>query len=331
VLQGLKSLLLTCLCSVALAMAVVAASAQTLKAQTFPAHPIHVIIPYAPGGGTDIVVRMIAPDAGADLGQSIIVDNRPGASTMIGTGAVARAPADGYTLLATDSALLINPGLFKTQLPYDTLKQLTGVTMMATSPALLVVHPNVPARNIAELIALARSRPGALNYSSGGIGTAPHMAAELMKLAAGIDVKHIPYKGTSPALTAVLAGQVDMAFVGISSAAPFIAAGQLRAIALTGKARQPGLPDVATFAENGLDVDGSSYWGVYAPAGVPAAVIDRLNRAFTQALHAPGNETKLAVLGFAPIANSPQEHTAQLRALVAQWTAVVDKAAIKVQ
>jgi tripartite-type tricarboxylate transporter receptor subunit TctC len=300
-------------------------------AQNYPTHPIRIIIPYPPGGGTDIVVRMIAPDAGATLGQPIIIDNRPGASSMIGTGAVARAPADGYTLLATDSAVLINPGLFKTQLPYDTLKQLTGVTMMATSPALLVVYPNVPARNMAELIALAKSRPGALNYGSGGVGAAPHMAAELLKLAAGIDVRHIPYKGTSPALTAALAGEVDMAFVGISSAAPFIASGRLRAIALTGPARQPGLPDVPTFAENGLDVDGSSYWGIYAPAGVPSPVIDRLHRAFKQALHAPDNEEKLAGLGFAPIANSPQEHTAQLRALVAQWTAVVDRAAIRIE
>jgi tripartite-type tricarboxylate transporter receptor subunit TctC len=326
VLQGMKSLLLTCLCSAALAMAAAAA-----PAQTFPAHPIRIIIPYPPGGGTDIIVRMIAPDAGTALGQPIVVDNRPGASTMIGTGAVARAPADGYTLLATDSAILINPGLFRTQLPYDTLKQLTGVTMMATSPALLVVYPNVPARNLAELVALAKSRPGTLNYSSGGVGTAPHMAAELTKLAAGIDVRHIPYKGTSPALTAVLAGQVDMAFVGISSAGTFIAAGQLRAIALTGPARDASLPGTPTFAESGLNVDGSSYWGIYAPAGAPALVVDRLNRAFTQALHAPDNEKKLAGLGFAAIANSPQEHTAQLHALVAQWTAVVDKAAIKVE
>jgi tripartite-type tricarboxylate transporter receptor subunit TctC len=326
VLQGLKSLLLKCLCSAAAAM-----TSGAGPAQNYPAHPVRVVIPYAPGGGTDIIVRMIAPDTGTALGQPIIVDNRPGASTMIGTGAVARAPADGYTLLATDSALLINPGLFKTQLTYDTLKQLTGVTMMATSPALLVVYPNVPARNLAELVALAKSRPGALNYSSGGVGTAPHMAAELTKLAAGIDVRHIPYKGTSPALTAVLAGQVDMAFVGISSAGPFIAAGQLRAIALTGQARHPSLPGTPTFAENGLDVDGSSYWGIYAPAGVPAPIIDRLNRAFTQALHAPDNENKLADLGFAAIANSPQEHTAQLHALVEQWTTVVDKAAIKVE
>jgi tripartite-type tricarboxylate transporter receptor subunit TctC len=226
---------------------------------------------------------------------------------------------------------LINPGLFKAQLPYDTLKQLKGVTMMATSPALLVVNPNVLAKNLAELLALAKSKAGEFTYGSGGFGTAPHLAAELMKLAAGIDVRHIPYKGTGPALTAVLAGHVDMAFVGISSVGPFIASGQLRAMALAGQQRNSSLPDVPTFAENKLDVDGSSYWGIYAPTGVPDKIIGQLNRAFTQALHTPDNEKKLADLGFEPIANSPQEHTAQMHAMVGQWTAVVDKASIKVE
>lgn len=324
--MGLKSLLLQCFYSAAITLAAGAAAAQN-----FPAHPIRVIIPYAPGGGTDIILRMIAPEAGNLLRQSIIVDNRPGASSMIGTGAVVRTPADGYTLLATDSALLINPGLFRTQLPYDTLKQLKGVTMMATSPALLVVNPNVPAKNLAELFALAKSKAGEFTYGSGGVGTAPHLAGELMKLAAGIDVRHIPYKGTGPALTAVLAGQVNMAFVGISSVGPFIASGQLRATALAGQQRNPSLPDVPTFKENNLDVDGSSYWGIYAPAGVPDTIVDQLNRAFTQALRTPDNEKKLADLGFMPIANSPQEHTAQLHTMIAQWTTFVDRASIKIE
>jgi tripartite-type tricarboxylate transporter receptor subunit TctC len=326
VLMGLKSLFLKCFYGAAITMTAGAATAQN-----FPAHPLRVIIPYPPGGGTDIILRMIAPGAGTILRQSIIVENRPGASSIIGTGAVVRAPADGYTLLATDSALLINPGLFKTQLPYDTLNQLKGVTMMATSPALLVVNPSVPARNLAELLVLAKSKPGKFAYGSGGVGTAPHLAGELMKLAAGIDVRHIPYKGTGPALTAVLAGQVDMAFVGISSVGPFVVSGQLRATALAGQQRNPSLPDVPTFEENNLDVDGSSYWGIYAPTGVPDTIIDQLNRAFTRALRAPDNEKKLADLGFMPIANSPQQHTAQLRTMVAQWTAFIDRASIKVE
>src|SRR5262249_35079545 len=158
------------------------------------------------------------------------------------------------------------------------------------SPALLVVNPNVPAKNLAELLALAKSKAGEFTYGSGGVGSAPHLAGELMKLAAGIDVRHIPYKGTGPALTAVLAGHVDMAFVGISSVGAFIASGQLRPIALAGQQRNLSLPDVPTFAENKLDVDGSSYWGIYAPTGVPDTIIDQLNWAFTQALHTTDNE-----------------------------------------
>lgn len=314
-----------------LVAALIVAPAWGVSAQTFPDHPIHVIIPYAPGGGTDIVFRIIAPAAGAALGQPIVVDNRPGASTMAGTGAVARASADGYTLLATDSAILINPGLFKSRLPYDTAKQFTGVTMMATSPALLVVNPKLPAKTLSELLALAKSKPGVLNYASGGLGTAPHLAGELMKLAAGIDVTHIPYKGTGPALIAVLAGQVDLAFVGISSAAPFIATNELRAVAITGQSRHPSLPDLPTFLESGLDVDGSSYWGIYAPSDVPGGLVDTLNRAFTDALRLPENEKKLANLGYAPIANTPEQHTAQFRAMVDQWTSVVGRAGIKVE
>ena len=301
------------------------------SAQSFPDHPIRVLIPYAPGGGTDIIFRTISPDASAKLGQSIVVDNHPGGSTIIGTGLVSRAPADGYTLLATDSAILINPGLFKAQLTYDTLASLTGVTMMATSPALLVVNPKVPARNLDELIALAKSKPGTLNYASGGVGTATHLAGELMKLAAGIDVKHIPYRGTGPALTAVLSGEVDMGFLGISSARQYVETGALRAIALTGHERNPGMPDLPTFAESKLNVDANSYWGIYAPAGVPKPIIDQLNRAFAQALHRPENQKRLAELGYIPIANSPEEHSAQLRAMVEQWMTVVEKAKIQME
>jgi len=300
-------------------------------AQNYPDHQIHVIVPYAPGGGTDIAFRIIAPKAGDILNQTIIVDNRPGASTMIGTSAVTRAATDGYTLLASDSAFVINPGLFKDKLPYDTLKEFKGITMMATSPALLVTNPNLPAKTLDELIALAKSRPGKLNYGSGGVGTGPHLAGELLKLAAGIDVTHIAYKGTAPALTAVLSNEVNMAFVGISTAAPYIASGQLRAIALTGATRQPSLPDVPTFAEHHLDVDGNSYWGIYAAKGVPDQIVDQLNRAFTQSLHDPENVKKLTGLGFLPIANSPQEDDTQWHALVQQWTTVIDKANIKVE
>jgi tripartite-type tricarboxylate transporter receptor subunit TctC len=315
-----------CLCVIAAMM-----TASPALAQSYPDYPIRVVIPYAPGGGTDIIFRTISPDASALLGQSIVVDNHPGGSSMIGTGVVSRAPADGYTLLATDSALLINPGLFKAQMPFDTLKDLQGVIMLASAPALLVVNPAVAAKDLAGLIALAKSRPGALNYASGGIGSAPHLAAELLRQAAGIDITHIPYKGTGPATQAVLGGQVDMAFLGISSAGAYVASGQLRAIAVTGDKRNPSLPDVPTFAESKLDVNGNSYWGIYAPTGVPKPIVDQLNSAFSKALHKPETEKRLAELGYAPLVSSPEETTAQFRAMVEQWTAVVDKAKIKVE
>jgi tripartite-type tricarboxylate transporter receptor subunit TctC len=324
--MNFRSLLLKFVLVAAIAMTTNAASAES-----YPDHPIHVVIPYPPGGGTDIAFRIIAAQAGDLLKETIVVDNRPGASSMIGTGTVSRATPDGYTLLASDSAFVINPGLLKDKLPYDTLKEFRGVTMMATSPALLVVNPNLPVKTLADLVALAKSRPGKLNFSSGGVGSAPHLAAELFKLAAGIDLTHIPYKGTASALTAVLSDEVDMGFVGISSAAPYIASGQLRAIAVTGTRRQPALPDVPTFADDHLDVDGNSYWGIYAPMAVPDTVVDQLNSAFTQSLHDPENEKKLANLGFSPIANSPQEADAQWHALVRQWTDVIDKADIKVE
>jgi tripartite-type tricarboxylate transporter receptor subunit TctC len=301
------------------------------SAQSFPDHPIRVVIPYAPGGGTDIIFRTIAPEAGARLGQTIVVDNRPGGSSIIGTSLVSRAPADGYTLLATDSAILINPGLFKDKLTFDTQASLTAVTMMATSPALLVVFPKVPAKTLDELIALAKSKPGTLNYASGGVGAATHLAGELMNLAAGIEIKHIPYKGTGPALTAVLSGEVDMGFLGISSARQYVESGALRAIALTGHERNPSMPDVPTFADSKLNVDGNSYWGIYAPAGVPKPIIDQLNAAFAEALHTPEIQKRLAELGYIPIANSPEDATAQMHAMIAQWTSVVDKAKIQME
>jgi tripartite-type tricarboxylate transporter receptor subunit TctC len=324
--MNIKSLL-----SKLVSVAVIVIATNAASAENYPDHPIHVIVPYPPGGGTDIAFRIIAAKASEILNETIIVDNRPGASSMIGTGAVSRATPDGYTLLASDSAFVINPGLLKDKLPYDTSKEFKGVTMMASSPALLVVNPKLPVTTLAELIMLAKSKPGKLNYSSGGIGSAPHLAAELFKLAAGINLTHIPYKGTAPALSAVLSNEVDMGFVGISSAAPYIAAGQLRAIAVTGTKRQPSVPDVPTFADDHLDVDGNSYWGIYAPMGVPDSIIGQLNGAFTQSLHDPDNEKKLASLGFSPIANSPQQADAQWHALVQQWTTVIDKANIKIE
>ena len=305
-------------------------AASPASAQEFPSKPIRIVIPYGPGGGTDNLTRLLVPALSEALGQKIVVENRPGAATVIGSDIVAKAPADGYTLLATDTAIVINPALLRTKLPFDTLKAFTGVTMMATAPVLLVTHPSVPAKDLKELLALARGKPGALNYASGGNGTSTHLAAELMKQAAGVFITHIPYKGTGPAMNDLLGGQVQMQFAGISSAKQHVASGRLRAIALTGDGRNPAMPDVPTFAEMGVPgVDANSWWGVYAPAGTPPAVLAKLNAAFVKALKTPAIAQRAAALGYLPIANSPAAHTAQMKQMVGSWTKVVDKAGIK--
>lgn len=298
-------------------------------AQSFPEKPVRVVIPYAPGGGTDNLVRVISPSVGANLGQQLIIENRPGGASIIGTEIVARAAPDGYTVLATDLAVFVNPGLFKAKMPFDTAKSLTGVTMLAVAPVLLVVHPSVPANNLKELLALARAKPGHLNYASGGYGTSTHLSAELMKQAAKVFIVHIPYKGTGPAMTDLLAGQVQMQFAGISSARSHVEAARLRAIAVTGKQRNPAMPNVATFDESGLPgVDADTYWGLYAPAGTPPGVIATLNKAFVAALKSPAHADKLTALGFLTVGNSAQEHTQQMHDMIARWTEVIDKGKI---
>lgn len=301
-------------------------------AQRYPDRPIRILIPYAPGGGTDNLLRVLAPSLGAAFGQPVVIDNRPGGSTLIGTEAVTNAAPDGYTFLATDTAVLINPGLLKSKVPFDTVKSLTGVTMMATAPVLLVVHPSVPSKTLSDLLTMARAKPGALNYGSGGLGTANHLAAELMKFAANVDIMHIPYKGSGPAMAALLAGQVQMSFLGISSARQYVESGRLRAIAVTGKQRNSAMPDVPTFEESGLaGVEADSYWGVYAPVGVPPRLLDIVSRNFARAMREPVNAERLAGLGFLTIGNNPQEHTEQMRAMVRRWIDIIDKARIQAE
>ena len=312
-LRGLLTLLLMALAGAA-------------GAQAFPERPVRVIIPYPPGGGTDNIVRVIASSVSASMGQQLVIENRPGGNSIIGSELVARAAPDGYTILASDTALLVNPGLFRAKMPFDTARSLVGLTMMASAPVLLVTHPSVPANTLSELLAIARARPGSLNYASGGSGTSTHLAAELMKLAAKVFIVHIPYKGTGPAMTDLLGGQVQMQFAGISSARTFVEAGRLRALAVTGTQRNPAMPSVPTFEESGLrGVDADTYWGLYAPTGTPAAALAILNRHFVNALRSPALAEKLASLGFLPIANSHSEHTQQMQAMIARWSEVIEK------
>ena len=220
----------------------------------------------------------------------------------------------------------------KAKMPFDTVKAFSGLTMMASAPVILVTHPSVPAKTLGELLALARAKPGSLDYASGGYGASTHLAGELMKQAAKVFIVHIPYKGTGPATADLLAGQVHMQFAGISSVRSHVEAGKLRAIAVTGKQRNAAMPSVPTFDESGLPgVDADTYWGVYAPAGTPPAVLATLNKAFVSALRSPAHAERLAALGYLPIANGVQEHTQQFREMIARWSDLIDKAKIQAE
>ena len=250
----------------------------------WPGKPIKLVVPYPPGGATDIVTRVTAERLGAQLGQTVIVENRPGAGGNIGAEAVARAPGDGYSLLVATTAHAINKSLFK-NLNYDILDDFVPVSLLTKGPLVLVVNPDFEAQNVAELIAMAKAQPDSIAYASSGNGQSTHMAAELFSSIAGIQMRHIPYKGSAPALNDVVAGQVPMMFDALLSCMPFVKAGRLRAIAVTGAERAEILPDVPTVAEAGLDdFQIYAWYGLLAPAGTPAEIVERLSMELKAAL-----------------------------------------------
>ncbi|MEO5784375.1 MAG: tripartite tricarboxylate transporter substrate binding protein, partial [Casimicrobiaceae bacterium] len=300
------------------------------QAQSYPNRPVRLIVPFAPGGGTDILMRILAPKLSEALGQPIVIDNRPGASSIIGTELVAKAPADGYTLLAVDTSYSVNPSLHA-KLPYDSVKDLAPVIHLASAPVILVVHPSVPAKSVKELVALGKAKPGSLAYASGGNGASTHLAGELLKMVAGIDAVHVPYKGTGPAIADVVAGQVQMNFAGISSARQFVESGRLRAIAVTGDKRNPAMPDVPTFAESGYPgVDAGTNWGLFAPAGTPPEVVARLNTELNRVLQMPEVKSRVADLGYDVGGGTPEAWAARARADTEKWAKVVKQAGIKI-
>jgi tripartite-type tricarboxylate transporter receptor subunit TctC len=301
-----------------------------LTASAWPDRPIRLVVPYAPGGGTDILARLMIPKLNELLGQQVIVDNKAGGSSMIGTQYVAKAPADGYTILMVDSAFKVNPSLY--DLPYNTQKDFAPVIHLASGPVILVANPALPANTVQELIALAKKEPGKLDYGSGGNGASTHLAGELFKIEAGVNIAHIPYKGTGQAMAAVIANNVPLTFTGISSARSPVEAGRLKAIAVTGDQRNPAMPNVPTFAQSGLpQLDASSQWGVLAPAGTPQSVIDRLNKAFNDTLKDPEIVGKVQALGYTTSGGTPKDYTNLVNAEIAKWKKVVDTANIKIQ
>jgi tripartite-type tricarboxylate transporter receptor subunit TctC len=313
-----------------LSIALVLGATTAGLAQDYPARPIRLVVPFGAGGGTDNLARIIEPHLSKALGQSLVIENKPGAGSIIGADLVAKAEPNGYTLLMVDSSFSANPGLYKS-LPYDTARDLAPVSLLATAPVILVAHASVKAATIREFVALARSRPGALNYASGGNGSSTHLGGELLKLVAGIDVVHIPYKGTGPAMNDLIGGHVDAMFSGISSALPHIEAGRLRAFAVTGDERSSAVPDVPTFREAGLaGVTASTYWGVLAPAVTPQPIIDRLATAFADAMRDPDIVARIAPLGYVPIGGGPADFAQNLRSEIEKWDAVIKRANIRV-
>lgn len=299
-------------------------------AQTYPAKPIRLISPYAPGGGTDILARLIGQKLAENFGQPVIVENRPGAGGIIGTEIVAKSPADGYTImLASPSPIVVAPHLHK-KLAYNPLKDLAPITLISVVPAVLVVHPSLPAKSVRELIALASSKPGRLTFSSSGNGGTGHLAGEMLKMMSGVDMVHVPYKGTGPATTAVLSGEVSLSFGNIISLLPHVKANRLRAVAVTTPKRSPVLPDIPALAETLAGYSAGPWYGVLAPTGTPQDIIAKLNQEIVKILRSPEVKQNLSSEGADPVGSTPGEFAAHLKAETERWGKVVRQARMKI-
>jgi tripartite-type tricarboxylate transporter receptor subunit TctC len=300
-------------------------------AQAYPAsRPIRLIVPYVPGGGVDFVGRTVAQKLGETWNHPVIVENRPGAGTNIGSELVARAAPDGYTLLVGGVPNTANMTLMK-KMPYDVAKDFAPVCRLTTAPNVLVVHPSVPAKSVKELVALAKAHRGQLTYASAGVGSSNHLSGELFRIMAGVDIVHVPYKGGGAAVTDLLAGQVSMYFSTTPSSMPFVRAGRLRALAVTSARRSAVVPDVPTIAESGLPGFEQSAWhGILAPAGTPLAIVGRLNDELVRILHMPDTAERLAAQGVDVVASSPAEFAAFIRQDVAKYAKLIRTAGIRV-
>jgi tripartite-type tricarboxylate transporter receptor subunit TctC len=304
-------------------------AASSAVAQTFPSKAVRLVVPFAAGGSTDIIGRTLGQKLNEMWGQPVVVDNRPGGSTVIGTDVVAKAAPDGHTLLITPAPFTIVPSLVA-KLPYDPAKDFEPITLINTTPLVIVVHPGVPAKSVKELIALAKRRPGALNYGSSGSGGSNHLAGELFNAMAGVKLVHIPYKGNAPALIDLIGGHVDVVFNGLTSAMPFIKSGKLRALAVTSIARAGSLPEMPTLDELGLRGFQAVAWnGLTAPARTPKDIIARINADVLKVVRSPELVERLKAEGSDPVGNSPAEYSAFLRDEIAKWARVIRFAGVK--
>src|SRR5438105_3011019 len=294
----------------------------------YPSKPIKLILPFPPGGGTDILGRVLAERLTANLGQPVVIENRGGAGGNVGAEAAAKSAPDGYTLVLVAPSLAISPSLYA-KLNYDPVRDLAPVSLVGAVPNVLVTNPSVPAQNLAEFIALAKAKPGGMNFGSGGNGTSNHLAGELFNVQAGVKLVHVPYKGVNLAMNDVLSGQIQLVVIGIPAALPFIQAGRLRALAVIARERSAALPDVPTAAEAGLpNYDVTTWYGVLAPAGTPRPIIDRLNAELVRIMHAPDLQERFAATGTEPRTSTPEEFGEYIRKEMAKWGKVVREAGL---
>ncbi|MBI3937680.1 MAG: tripartite tricarboxylate transporter substrate binding protein [Betaproteobacteria bacterium] len=303
---------------------------QGALAQAYPSKPITMVVPYAPGGGADIVSRTISQRLSEGLGQQIIIDNRPGAGGNLGAALAAKAAPDGYTLMLGTNTHAANMSLYAKP-PYDLARDFAAVSLLSSTPLVLIVHPSLPASSVKALVALARKKPGELNYSSGGNGSTPHLSAEMFKTAARVDVVHVPYKGVAQGLTDLVSGQVQLMFTSISAATPHIRSGRLRVLAVTGAKRSRAAPEVPTMIESGFRGFEVSIWNaLFVPAKTPAAAISRLNAEVVKVLNAADVRERFASLGVEPISSTPEEMEAYVKAELARWSKVVKDSGARV-
>ena len=321
--------LLALLCALA-ATPVYAASKDA--GQTYPNRPVRMVVPFAAGAGSnDIMARLVAQKLSERFGEQVVVDNRPGASGIIGTDIVAKAQPDGYTVLMMSLTFTVNPSLFS-KLPYHTEKDLLPVTMVASAPLMLVVHPSLPVKSVHEFIAHAKANPGKLNFGSGGPGTTPHLAGEMLKTMAGIQVTHVPYKGGAPALADLIGGQIQFMLENIPGTLPFAKSGKLRALAVTDLKRSPSLPELPTLDESGIKGYQIVGWnGLFVPAGTAQAIVNKLHTEVVNALALPEVRQRFATMGADGVGDTPQHFAAFIKSEIPKWAKVVKDASLKVE
>lgn len=297
--------------------------APALAQAAWPAKPVKVVVPFAPGGATDVVARLWAQRVSQAWGQTVVVDNRPGAGGNLGADVVAKSAPDGYTLLMASGSITINPSLYA-KMPFDTRRDLVPITNVAQGPMLVLVRDGSPYRTLADLVAAAKARPGALNFGSAGMGTQTHLAAELLASAAGIDLQHVPYKGESPALTDLVGGQVELVVSNFAGGSALVAPGKLRALAVTAGARSPNMPNLPTVAEAGVGgYEASGWFGLLAPAGTPADVVNKVYRDTAAALADQALKDRLFALGMSAVASAPADFARQMDSELVRWSNVV--------